>query len=91
MLPKAYLTSHSRMSGSSEWLPYCDYLGSEDIYYITIIYHNIEFIIFVYVHIMGKKNKLEGYTKIDKTDSLWDIGFNRYGGSFILAKKMGGN
>lgn len=40
---------------------------------------------------MGKKNKLEGYTKIDKTDSLWDIGFNRYGGSFILAKKMGGN
>ena len=29
---------------------------------------------------MGKKNKLEGHTKTDKTDSLWNIGFNRYGG-----------
>lgn len=57
--------------------------------YIAIIYHNIESIIFVYVHIMGKKNKLEGHTQTSKTDSLWDIGFNRYGGSFILAKKMG--
>ena len=27
MLPKAHLTSHSRMSGIGEWLPHCGYLG----------------------------------------------------------------
>ena len=32
ILPKAHLTSHSRMSGSSEWSDHCSYLGHEDLF-----------------------------------------------------------
>ena len=32
MLSKAHLTSHSRMSGSSEWSHHRDYLGREDLF-----------------------------------------------------------
>ena len=35
MLPKAHLTSHSRMSGSSEWSYHNDYLGHEDLFLYT--------------------------------------------------------
>ena len=38
MLPKAHLTSHFRMSGSSEWSHHRDYLGCEDLFCIVSVY-----------------------------------------------------
>ena len=39
MLSKAHLTSHSRMSGSSEWSHHRDYLGHEDLFlYSSSVY-----------------------------------------------------
>ena len=36
MIPKAHLTSHSRMSGS-RWSHHCGYLGHEDLFYILLL------------------------------------------------------
>ena len=36
MLPKAHLTSHSRMSGLGEWSHHCDHLGHEDLFCIVL-------------------------------------------------------
>ena len=43
MLPKAHLTSHSRMSGLGEWSHYRDYLGYEDLFCTVLlcIYYQI--------------------------------------------------
>ena len=38
MLPKAYLTSHSRMSGSRWVITHGDYLGHEDLFCIVLLY-----------------------------------------------------
>ena len=37
MLPKAHLTSHSRMSGLGEWSYHHDYLGHEDLFCIVFL------------------------------------------------------
>ena len=37
MLPKAHLTSHSRMSGSSECSDHCSYLGHEDLFCTVLL------------------------------------------------------
>ena len=37
MLPKAHLTSHSRMSGLGEWLYHHDYLGCEDLFCTVLL------------------------------------------------------
>ena len=42
ILPKAHLTSHSRMSGSmalGEWLHHHGYLGHEDLFYSSSVYY----------------------------------------------------
>ena len=40
VLPKAHLTSHSRMSGSRWVIIYCDYLGHEDLFCTVLQWRN---------------------------------------------------
>ena len=56
MLPKAHLTSHSRMSGSRAWSHHHDYLGHEDLFCTVLLcilatclasFRSIQFLSFV--------------------------------------------
>ena len=46
MVPKAHLTSHSRMSGLGEWSHHRDYLGHEDLLCVCVC-----MCVYIYIHI----------------------------------------